>query len=283
MLIHRHRSMDTLGSALYELENRVMQDKDISRDPIIFPKQYKSNQDKELIGWIASHLAYGRVTGIHKAIEQLIGPLGDRPSNIVLGASEAYWAKDYRASIQHWKWRFHKLDDMIHWIKAWVRIAESGGLERRLLPNKKNSSEDQLGLLIEGLRETLPMSYGLRFNLPNPMNGSTAKRWRMMIRWFVRSSWPDLGIWKKYPTQNLIIPVDVHVARITGYLGIHSQKVINHDLALRITEALKNIDPIDPLRFDYPLAHMGIDGNCPQKLNREICSICPFYRVCSRH
>ena len=102
------------------------------------------------------------------------------------------------------------------------------------------------------------------------------------MRWFVRSGWPDLGIWKEYPAEDLVIPVDVHIARITRYLGIHNQKEINNSLAVCITEALKTVDRRDPLRFDYPLAHMGIGGNCPLNLNREICTVCPLYEVCLR-
>ncbi len=274
--------MKNLSAALWVLEKKVLKNKDLSQDPIRYVHQYTNPQDQELIGWIAAHLSYGRVAGIQRAIEGVLKPLGNNPSDKALGASNGYWVTEYRDSIEDWKWRFHKPEDMMYWIKAWVKIHNSGGLEKRLMPTKKLNAGDQLGLLIENLRKGLPMTYGLRFNLPNPAEGSAAKRWRMMMRWFVRSGWPDLGIWKEYPAEDLVIPVDVHIARITRYLGIHNQKEINNSLAVCITEALKTVDRRDPLRFDYPLAHMGIGGNCPLNLNREICTVCPLYEVCLR-
>lgn len=274
--------MKNFQTSLLFLENKVLNIKDLSRDPIRFVRQFKNPKDQELIGWIAAHLSYGRVEGIQKAIEKATKPLGDRPSDKALGVSHDYWTREYQSAIHDWKWRFHKPSDIAHWIRGWVEIQQSGGLEQRLVPTKKSNADNQLGLLIENLKKDLPMSYGLRFNLPNPNEGSTAKRWRMMIRWFVRSGWPDLGIWSRYPPSDLIIPVDVHIGRITRYLGIHNQKGVNNKLAIRITEALRTVDPMDPLRFDYPLAHLGIDGNCPTKLNLTICALCPLYEVCDR-
>lgn len=268
--------------SLMLLEKKALKSREITRDPIRFVRNFTNPRDQEFIGWIAAHLSYGRVAGIQKSIETVIQPLGNNPSDMALGASDRFWMKEYLSDIQDWKWRFHKPADMIHWIRSWVKIHQSGGLEQRLLPTKNLTTDEQLGLLIDNLQNDFPKTYGLQFNLTNPRKGSAAKRWRMMIRWFVRSGWPDVGIWRDYPKQDLIIPVDVHIARMTRYLGIHDQKVINHDLAIKITNFLKTIDRADPLRFDYPLAHMGIDGNCPKQLDRTICSICPLYEVCLR-
>ena len=49
-------------------------------------------------------------------------------------------------------------------------------------------------------------------------NGGAMKRMNMFLRWMVRKSPVDLGIWDFIKPQNLLIPLDVHVARVSRKL-----------------------------------------------------------------
>jgi len=50
--------------------------------------------------------------------------------------------------------------------------------------------------------------------------------------------------------------------------------------AREITEALRRLDPADPLRYDFALSHLGILGDCPGVRKRSTCAACPLYTVC---
>ena len=55
---------------------------------------------------------------------------------------------------------------------------------------------------------------------------------------------------------------------------------MDHRTAAEITAALSRLDPRDPLRYDFALAHMGISGLCPTRRVEEVCVECPIRSVC---
>jgi uncharacterized protein (TIGR02757 family) len=101
----------------------------------------------------------------------------------------------------------------------------------------------------------------------------------MFLRWMVRRDWPDLGLWARCSPADLVIPLDTHVARISRYIGLSARSTPDGRMALEITAALRRIDPLDPLRFDFALSHLGILGDCPG-LRQPSCTPCPLYTVC---
>jgi len=97
------------------------------------------------------------------------------------------------------------------------------------------------------------------FFFPAPCNGSTCKRLNMYLRWMVRrSDGIDLGIWKNVMPAALIMPVDTHVAAVAARLGLTSRKTVDWAMAEEITDALRLLDPDDPVRFDFSLCRAGM-------------------------
>jgi uncharacterized protein (TIGR02757 family) len=181
-----------------------------------------------------------------------------------------------------WSWRFHIGPDLVAWLLAWKRLdAESGhGLESHILPQPAELPDAALSRLVQRLRTELPATYGARFSLPDPLEGAACKRWRMFLRWMVRLGWPDLGLWTRYPADQLIIPLDTHVARISRFIGLTHRATPDGKMALEITESLRRLDPADPLRYDFALSHLGILGDCPGIRKRNTCAECALYSVC---
>ena len=96
----------------------------------------------------------------------------------------------------------------------------------------------------------------------------------------VRDTYPDIGVWSSIPKSALVIPLDTHVARIGRFLGLTQRRSSDWATAAEITRALKQLDPEDPLRYDYPLSHLGIDGRCSGKFNAATCVACNLSAFC---
>jgi uncharacterized protein (TIGR02757 family) len=275
--------IESLRTALETLVIRYQVPSSLDADPLIIPLAYDDPWDREVAAWIAAHLAYGRVAPMLRAIRKVLAPMGPAPSRWLRSSSPARLRKALGTALQDWTWRFHTSGDMIEWVLAWKRLdAESHGqgMETHLLPRDGRSAEEAFSSLVQRLRQELPASYGTRFSLPDPKEGSACKRWRMFLRWMVRDGWPDLNQWRDYPKAALVIPLDTHVARTARLIGLSSRATPDGRMAQEITEALRTVDPSDPLRFDFALAHLGILGDCPGNRSIPGCSTCPLFSLC---
>lgn len=241
--------------------------------------------DREVAAWVAAHLAYGRVAPMLRAIEGILEPLGPCPASWLREAGPAAISR-LKGVLAPWKWRFHTGQDLVEWCLAWKSLdLESGGsgLAPHLAPAPGMDEEHKLSALIQRLRRELPPSRGTRFTLPDPLEGSACKRWRMFLRWMVRSGWPDLGLWKGHSPASLVIPLDTHVARISRLIGLTKRSTPDGRMAREITEALRLLDPEDPLKYDFALSHLGILGDCPGLRRMPGCQDCPLEGICAKN
>jgi uncharacterized protein (TIGR02757 family) len=254
----------------------------LDKDPLSVVLAYEAPLDQEVAAFVAAHLAYGRVEPMIRAVRGILGPLGPRPAEWLRGHPHSAARKELNRALASWTWRFHTGADLVAWLLAWKQLdAESGeGLESHLLPQTGEQPDEALSRLVQRLRAELPPSYGCRFSLPDPQEGAACKRWRMFLRWMVRTGWPDLGLWTRYPASRLIIPLDTHVARVSRFIGLSHRATPDGKMAHEITESLRRLDPVDPLRYDFALSHLGILGDCPGLRKRSTCAECPLYMVC---
>lgn len=276
-------STTTLKARLNGLCTRYDTALALEKDPLSVPLDYQTPLDREFAAFVAAHLAYGRVDPMIRAVRAALAPLGPRPSDWLRERTEPKARKELITALAAWVWRFHTGPDIVAWMLAWKRLdAESGsGLETHLLPDPGEAPDAALSRLVQRLRLDLPPTYGSRFSLPDPLEGAACKRWRMFLRWMVRKEWPDLGLWTRYPSDRLIIPLDTHVARVSRFIGLSHRATPDGKMAHEITASLRRLDPADPLRYDFALSHLGILGDCPGVRKRSTCAACPLYSVCS--
>jgi endonuclease III len=78
------------------------------------------------------------------------------------------------------------------------------------------------------------------------------------------------------------MPLDTHILRISRYLGLTRRKSPGWTTAKAVTEALKRIEPEDPLKYDFPICHHGISGSCPVAKVPERCRVCSLLGECSK-
>jgi len=252
-------------------------------DPLAVPLTYFEPWDREFAAWVAAHLAYGRVAPMLKAIRCALAPLGSHPAAWLRSRNQKEARKTLESALKGWVWRFHTQPDIVDWILTWKRLDEASGfqgIESHLLPGPGASADESLSRLVQSLRLDLPQSRGTRFSLPDPLEGAACKRWRMFLRWMVREGWPDLGQWKHYPKDALRIPLDTHVSRISRMIGLTTRATPDARMVQEITTALRLLDPLDPIRFDFALSHLGILGDCPGVRSLPGCAPCPLVAIC---
>jgi uncharacterized protein (TIGR02757 family) len=125
-------------------------------------------------------------------------------------------------------------------------------------------------------------SRSLRHLVPDPRAGSACKRQLLYLRWMVRpADGVDLGLWPLSPAQ-LIVPVDTHVHRIAKNLDLTRRNDASWRTAEEITAALREMDPHDPVRYDFALCHLGVSRACPSRRDSDKCAACVLKPVCVR-
>ncbi|HEY2829344.1 MAG TPA: TIGR02757 family protein, partial [Thermoanaerobaculia bacterium] len=120
----------------------------------------------------------------------------------------------------------------------------------------------------------------LEYLLPSPARGSACKRMNLFLRWMVRRTSPDLGIWTFVDPAKLLMPVDTHIHRIATFLGLNTRKSADWKAARQITDALAHFDPADPVRYDFALCRLGILDLCSRKRRKENCDVCLLRDAC---
>jgi uncharacterized protein (TIGR02757 family) len=112
-----------------------------------------------------------------------------------------------------------------------------------------------------------------RKHISNADKKSSCKRLYLYLRWAIRKESPvDLGIMNFIPASELMIPLDVHVARQARTLGLMSRNYNDWRAAQELTNALRLLDADDPAKYDYALFGLGVDKNgIPEELvvNRD--------------
>ena len=273
-------AMSALRDRLESLRERYDTGAALALDPITVPLRFADPVDREAAAWLAASLAYGRVAPMLRAIDAALAPLGEHPAAFLRQSGEKAIRAALAKALKDWKWRFHTGADVVEWLLAWKRLDAEGGLESHFLPRDREAADDALSRLMQRLRAELPATYGLRFSLPDPREGSACKRMRMFLRWMARDGWPDLGLWTRYPKADLVIPVDTHVARIARFVRLSRRATPDGRMAEEITAALRRCDAEDPLKYDFAISHLGILGDCPGERRKATCAPCPLYAAC---
>ncbi len=230
----------------------------VPTDPVQFLWNYDDPQDREIVGLISSSLAYGRVAQILKSVssvlEKMPGPARFL-RNAALGSLER--------AFDGFKHRFTTgkgLAAMLYGAK--LAIEKYGSLNHCFLASLSDSDEAILPALEGFVRElSADEMIGPNYLLPLPSRGSACKRSNLFLRWMVREDEIDPGCWRGVSTMKLIIPLDTHMAGICRALGITERKQADMKTAIEITDFFRDVNPEDPVRYDFALTRLGIlDG-----------------------
>ena len=84
----------------------------------------------------------------------------------------------------------------------------------------------------------------------------------MFLRWMVRKDdqGVDFGLWNSIQPSQLLMPLDVHVDRVARHLNLLQRKQTDWLTVLELTDAMRQLDPHDPVKYDFALFGMGVLG-----------------------
>ena len=263
----------------------------LENDPLSRCRRYHSPEDREVAALIASAFAYGNVKIILKTLDGIFGEMGSSPRRYV----ERFDPQEGLRCFAGFKHRFNDNRDLCALLLA-IRmiLGVAGSIEAFFLqghePGARNTtrslsafSDAVLSLdfhQVFGAR-TIPKDSYFPFFFPSPASGSACKRLCMFLRWLVRpDDGIDLGLWSGVSPSQLVIPVDLHIRRIARSLGLTGRNQADWKMACEITDRLRELDPDDPVKYDFSLCHLGISEGCDGK-NEERCLTCPVAPVCS--
>jgi uncharacterized protein (TIGR02757 family) len=228
----------------------------IHPDPLEFVHQYHEPGDREIVGFVASALAYGRVAQILKSVQLILDKLGSSPASYVRRARRRTMTRDF-AGFKH---RFTTGEDLAWLLENLKRaLKRHGSLEACFLSNYDPASPTVLPALARFAEELSACDCPPNgMFLPSPERGSACKRLNLFLRWMVRSDEVDLGVWTRVPASKLIVPLDTHMHRISKQLGLTRRNQADMRTALEITDGFRSLAPADPVRYDFALTRLGI-------------------------
>jgi uncharacterized protein (TIGR02757 family) len=235
----------------------------INTDPICIPHLFSKKQDVEIAGFFAAIFAWGNRTTIINKSKELLQLMDNDPHQFCLH----YTDNDLKKMIG-FKHRTFNATDLLYFLQFLkFHYTHHPSLENAFTQFMKKNDLN--------IENALVGFYNYFFSLPNyaertkkhiatPLKNSTCKRLCMYLRWMVRcdDKGVDFGLWKNILPSQLIMPIDVHVARVASQLNIlqtqvNQPKGLGWHTALALTKFLKKMDKADPVKYDFALFGMG--------------------------
>lgn len=242
-----------LHAVLEELYVRHHRRALIAPDPLEAVYWYDENGDREVAGFIAAALAYGRAAQILASVRRVLQPMGSSPRDFLLYGSDAQIAAVAEGFRHRWS-DAPEMAALLTGLRSTLR--RHGSLEACFIAHQPAGSEDVLPGLAGLTRELRGDSANSL--IPDADKGSACKRLHMYMRWMARADDVDPGCWKSVPPRLLIVPLDTHLFRITRAWRMTTRKQADLKAARQITGVFRRMNPDDPVRYDFVLTRFGI-------------------------
>ncbi len=228
----------------------------IANDPICIPHLFSKKEDIEISGFIAATLAWGNRKSIINNCTKLMKWMDMQPHDFILNHRK----KDLKV-FEKFVHRTFNSDDCTYFIKSLQNMYQKhNGLENLFCSSPTNIKDS-----IENFRTVffeLPHLSRTEKHVSSPNKNSSSKRLCMYLRWMVRkdANGVDFGIWKNIQTKDLYLPLDVHTGNVSRYLGLLNRKQNDWKAVEEITSVLRQYDPKDPIKYDFSLFGLGVEG-----------------------
>ena len=260
---------------------------DSATDPIQIVKRYQRDDDREIVGFIAAALAFGRVMSVLQSIERVLAVIGPEPAAYVRRFDPRRDGPAFAGIVHRWT----READIVAllWLLRQM-VDRSASVEGFFLEGDDEASEDisealdsfstrAMALDLRAAYGRVPKRPGVCYFFPRPSAGSGCKRLNLFLRWMVRRDALDLGVWRRVSPARLIVPLDTHVIRVGRCLRLTTYTSPGWRMARDITASLRRLDPDDPVKYDYSLCHLGMMNACGFS-RAQADSQCPLRGVC---
>lgn len=227
----------------------------IDSDPIAIPHRFSAREDIEIAAFLTATIAWGQRKSILQNARRLMQLMDQAPAQFI----RQHQAGD-REALRGFVHRTFQYADLEFFLRALQHLYRSGG---GLQAAFSGAPEEGAMLRISRFREkflALPHLPRSEKHLANPQTGSSAKRLNMFLRWMVRSSAAgvDFGLWQDWRPGQLSCPLDVHSGRVARALGLLERAANDARAVAELDQALRQLDPHDPVRFDFALFGLGV-------------------------
>jgi uncharacterized protein (TIGR02757 family) len=233
----------------------------IEKDPICIPHQYKKQQDIEIAAFFAAIFAWGNRTTIINKSNDLLTRMDHAPYDFCMNHSP----KELKKIIGFVHRTFNDTDALYcieffkqHFTKH--QSLESAFFQNQITNKKIKTVQAALTYFQSYFMSLEDAPRRTQKHVSSPVSGSTCKRLNMFLRWMVRKDQQgvDFGIWNAIKPSALIIPIDVHVARVSRSLGILNRPQTDWQAALELTNYCRTLDSKDPVKYDFALFSLGV-------------------------
>jgi uncharacterized protein (TIGR02757 family) len=282
-------------TALKEVLDRLYSEfnyPDSATDPIHIVRRYSRDDDREVVGFVAAALAFGRVASVMQSIERVLAIAGPRPAAYVRAFEPRRHAPAFASVVHRWTrgpdlvalvWVMRQMIDTAGSIEGFFADqfdAAASDVEHALDSFSARALALDLDAAYGKQRGRAKSRLGVCYFFPRPSAGSGCKRLNLFLRWMVRRDALDLGVWTRVPPAKLIVPLDTHVIRVGRCLRLTNYVSPGWPMARQITASLRELDPDDPVKYDFALCHLGMMNACGFS-RAQADSQCPLRGLCA--
>lgn len=234
----------------------------IENDPISIPHLFSRKQDIEIAALFAAIFAWGNRRTIINKTSTLLHLMDDAPYDFCVHHSE----KDL-IPLMNFVHRTFNGDDLLYFISFLKHHYQREESLESAFFGKESESND--APVTTGLNHFYDYFFSLpylqkrtRKHVAAPKKKSACKRLNMFLRWMVRSDdhGVDFGIWKRISPSHLVCPLDVHVSKVARILLLLERKQNDWAAAVELTNNLALFDAGDPVKYDFALFGLGVEG-----------------------
>jgi uncharacterized protein (TIGR02757 family) len=228
----------------------------IESDPVQIPHLFSLKEDIEIAGFLSATIAWGNRKMIIKNSHKMMDLMGNSPYDVVMSHSE-----DDLERLESFVHRTFNGQDFASFIRSLQHIYKNhNGLEAVFTkyqePNTMQKSISEFKKVFFEIQH----QNRTQKHVSDPMNGSAAKRINMYLRWMCRqdNKGVDLGIWKSISPSLLSCPLDVHSGNVARKLGLLTRKQNDGKALVELDSKLRELDPNDPVKYDFALFGLGV-------------------------
>lgn len=231
----------------------------IETDPISIPHRYSSRADREIAGFMAATIAWGRRDLILKSSNKLMRLLQNAPYDFILNADD-----DDIQQLAGFVYRTFNGHDCMAFVYGLRHVfTHYSSVEDVIIEGMKAAD----GSLIGGLSHLRKIFFSINHpkrsekHFADVAAGSAGKRLFMYLRWMVRkdSRGVDFGIWNRISPSELFIPLDLHAGNTARKTGLLTRKQNDFRAVAELTAELRKFDPDDPVKYDFALFGLGVN------------------------
>ncbi|MCC5876428.1 MAG: TIGR02757 family protein [Candidatus Sumerlaeia bacterium] len=250
-------------------------------DPLRFAHRYRSPADQEVVALISAAFASGYIRFINVTLEAIFAVMGKHPAAWLRKQKPADLAGRFEGIGHRWV-RSLDIEILMALLGDALRRHGSLGalweecddgdaptifppLERfvnQILAGDRGGVASRAREAVRADGTITPLAPVETILLTSPGKGSACKRMALFLRWMIRpEDGIDLGLWSHHTSASrLVVPLDVHVMRITRELKLARRSSPSRKSAEEVTRAYRRLCPEDPCRWDFCLVRAGIDS-----------------------